>query len=215
MIENEARYQAAIDRNIRNNRRIGNRARWEQESGVETVTRCMDFLGETGEFARIEAIDEEGYITSSKPHPLVKASYSPFYAQMGAAINEWGRLSPGQERAVLAMIDKAQVRIAERAAAKEAKVASAQHIGTVGERRDFELTLKFKTMYETQFGLTKIYVMEDQAGNVVVYKGSSYLDNIDGNPSEAGDQIKFKATIKEHGSRDGIAQTIVSRPKVM
>lgn len=213
MIENEGRYQAAIDRNIRNNRRIGNRARWEKESGQDVVRRCMDFLGETGEFARMEIIDDEGYISSSKPHPLVKASYSPFYAQMGAAINEWGRLSPGQERAVLTMIEKAKARIEERAAAKEARVASAQHVGAVGERRDFDLTLKFKTVYETQFGLTKVYVMEDDANNTLVYKGSAYLTQEDGSALEIGNRVKFKATIKEHGERDGIKQTILSRPK--
>jgi len=213
MIENEARYEAAKARNIRNNRRIGNRKRWEQESGEDVVRRCMDFLGETGEFARIDVVDDEGYISSSKPHPLVKASYGPFYAKMGASLNEWGRLSPGQERAVLGMIEKAQSRIEERAAAKEAKAASAQHVGTVGERRDFDLTLKFKTTYETQFGLTKVYVLEDDAGNTLVYKGSSYLTAPDGEAAEVGTRIKFKATIKEHGVRDGIKQTILNRPK--
>lgn len=206
-VENQAAYIRAAEARIVANRCKGNRKRWEQESGVDVVERCCSFLGEYGEFARIQTVDEDGYVTSSQTHPLVKASQGEFFVKMLHSIRDYGRLTPGQERAVLNMIEKAQARVAERAAAQEAKRQTAKHIGTVGERRDFDLVVKFTTSFETQFGLTRVYVMEDAEGNVVVYKGSTNL------MAEKGDEVEFKATIKAHDKRDGVAQTIVARPK--
>lgn len=213
MINNEAAWFAGKERNIRNNRCKGNRKRWEEESGVDVVNRCIDFLSESGEFSPVHELDEDGYILRTEPHPLVKVSRGDFFYKMLHAIHDWGRLSSGQERAVLTMIEKAKGRIEERAAAKEARIASARHVGTIGERRDFDLTLKFKTSFETRFGFTVVYVLEDDAGNVIVYKGTGYLTRENGDALEKGDRVKFKATIKAHGERDGIKQTIVSRPK--
>lgn len=213
-VENADAYIRAAEARIANNRCKGNRKRWEEESGIDVVTRCVNFLSESGEFSPIHVMGEDGEVVRVEPHPLVKVSRGDFFVNMHHAIIDWGRLSPGQERSVLSMIEKAQGRIDARAAAKEAKANAAQHIGTVGERRDFDLTLKFKTIYETRFGFTKIYVMEDDAGNVVVYKGSAYLTNPDGSAPELGNRLKFKASVKAHGERDGIKQTIVSRPKM-
>jgi hypothetical protein len=214
-IENADAYVRAAELRIANNRRKGNAQRWIAESGQEVVELCRDFLFEEGQFAMIRVENEHGEFVRFNTNPLVKVSLGDFYSKMKFAVIDWGRLSPGQESAVLRMIEKAKARIAEREAAKEAKAASAQHIGTVGERRDFDLTLKFKTIYETRFGFTKIYVMEDDAGNVAVYKGSSYLTRENGDALETGDRVKFKATIKAHGERDGVKQTIISRPKVI
>lgn len=212
-VENADAYIRAAEARIANNRAKGNRKRWNAESGEEVVTRCCNFLGETGEFAPTVELDEDGYVIRQTPHPLCKASYGDFFLKMNHAIADWGRLSPAQEKAVLAMIEKAKERVAAREAAKEAKAASAQHIGTVGERRDFDLTFKFRTEFDGIYGTTFVYVLEDDAGNVIVYKGSSRLWNAERNHPEKGERIKFKATIKAHGERDGIKQTIVSRPK--
>lgn len=202
-IENPGQYIAAAHARIAANRAKGARARWLKES--PTAQRCIDFLFEDGEFAPIETTDAEGYMTR-RTHPLVKASVGEFFGKMYTSLCDWGRLTPGQERAVLGMIEKGMERLAQREAAIEAKRQSAQHIGTVGERIDFDLVIKFTTDFETQFGYTYVHVMEDAAGNVVVYKGSKVL-------GQRGDAVKFKATIKAHDYRDGIAQTIVTRPK--
>lgn len=212
-VENADAYVRAAEARIRNNRFKGNAKRWVEESGQDVVTLCNDFLYESGQFAPTRIENEDGECLRFDPHPLCKVSYGDFFNKMRGAVGEYGRLTPGQERAVLAMIDKAKDRLAAREAAAALKAATAQHVGTVGERRDFDLTLKFKVIFETQFGFTKIYGMEDDAGNVIVYKGSSYLTHPNGDALEKGDRVKFKATIKSHGERDGIKQTIVSRPK--
>ena len=74
------------------------------------------------------------------------------------------------------------------------------------ERRDFSLTVKFTTSYFGPFGTTYVYVCADPDGNVIVYKGSATI-------GKNGEAIKVKATIKEHGIRDGVCQTIIGRPK--
>jgi hypothetical protein len=204
-VENEAAYIRAAQARIAANAAKGARNRWIEESGKEIVELCINFLFESGEFQPTQIIDANGGL-EYRTHPLVRASFGEFRSKMIQSELDWGRLTKGQEQAVLRMIDKAKERIAARDAAKDEKRATAKHVGTVGERRDFTLTVKFTTAYETQFGVTHVHVMEDVEGNVVVYKGSKVI-------GEKGETITVKATIKEHGERDGIAQTIISRPK--
>ena len=206
-VENAGAYIRATEARIAANRCKGNRKRWEAESGLDVVNRCLEFLGEYGEFARIEVMDEDGYITSSKPHPLVKASYGEFFSKMNHAVHDWGRLSPGQERAVLAMIARAEERVAGRDKQRAEEAAKAQWIGTVGERREFVLKIVHVHEMIGQYGISYITVMKDDAGNTVVQKGT-YV-------GYKGCTVTIKATIKEHGERDGVKQTIITRPKVL
>jgi hypothetical protein len=214
MIDNIARWEAGKQRNIRNNRRIGAARRWFANNA--DAQRVNDFLLAEGDYAPAPTVDADGH-TRWAMHPIRRASLGEFFSNMQSQLNEWGALTDAQTAAVVRMIDKAGERIAEREATKEAKRASAQHVGTVGERREFDLVVKFRTSFETQFGCTQVYVCEDADGNVIVYKGSSYLTPVTCGAgqhyAEKGDRITLKATIKEHTVRDGIAQTIISRPK--
>lgn len=204
-VENVEAYIRAAQNRIAANAAKSARKRWIAESGEEVVKLCIDFLFQAGEFQPTQIIEAGGGL-QYQTHPLVRASSAEFRIKMMQSELEWGRLTKGQEQAVLRMIDKAKERLAARDAEKAEKRATAKHIGTVGERREFTLSVKFTTEYETQFGTTFVHVMEDADGNVVVYKGSKMIGG-------KGDQIIIKATIKEHGVRDGIAQTIISRPK--
>jgi len=197
-VENAAAYIRAAQARIMANRAKGARKLWIAECGESTVQRCVEFLSECGEFAPIEG---------SRTHPLVSASLGDFRSKMIESEMNWGRLTVNQTTAVLSMIDRAAKRIDERAAALAEKAVTAKHIGAVGERRDFDLTTVFVTSFETQFGITFVHIMEDADGNVVVYKGTKPI-------GQKGDAITVKATIKAHDRRDGIAQTIISRPKI-
>jgi hypothetical protein len=196
-VENAAAYIRAAQARIMSNRAKGARKIWIDECGESTVQRCVEFLSECGEFAPIDG----------RTHPLVSASLGDFRCKMIESEANWGRLTVNQTTAVLSMIDRAAKRIDDRAAARVEKAATAKHIGAVGERCDFGLRIVFVTSYETQYGTTFVHVMEDADGNVVVYKGSKPIGQKD-------DAIKIKATIKAHDRRDGIAQTIISRPKI-
>ena len=75
----------------------------------------------------------------------------------------------------------------------------------MGERRNFELTLNWVKYFEGAFGATYIHGLKDADGNVVIYKGSKCL-------GEKGATVKVKATIKDHSEREGVKQTLISRP---
>ena len=114
----------------------------------------------------------------------------------------FGGLTERQGLAVRNILAKS----AERKAQYRAEALTKVHVGAVGERRDFDLTIKFVTSFETQFGTTFVNICEDADANVVVYKGSNLLGG-------KGEKVQVKATIKAHDYRDGVAQTIISRPK--
>lgn len=203
-IENEARYEAAIERNIRNNARKTRAAKWLATEGGK---RASAFLFELDEFEA--TYHDDGYFVAM--HPVVKACLGDFFTKMHDSVVEWGGLTEGQTNAVLAMIERGEARVAERAKAREeARQADADKsgwIGVVGERRMFDLTIRMVFEMEGQYGYSYLHVMNDADGNVVVYKGTNCLGAID-------DTVTVKATVKEHDVRDGVKQTKIARPKM-
>jgi len=92
---------------------------------------------------------------------------------------------------------------AERAQA----AAKSAHVGAVGERLTFTARLDACPSFETDFGVMYINILRDEAGNVIVYKGSKRM-------AEKGETITFKATVKAHDVREGVNQTVVARPAI-
>lgn len=117
---------------------------------------------------------------------------------------KYGSISDKQTSFVGNLLNKINNRVAIKAA-RAAENAASTHIGSVGERREFTVTVAFVASFETQFGTMFVNGLKDASGNVVIYKGSKAL-------AAKGDSIKFVATVKEHGTREGVSQTIVARP---
>ena len=197
-VENEAAYIRAAQGSIAANARKGRYARWIASEPKAAI--IDNFLHCAGDFAPVRL--DNGL---SKNHALVTAAVGNFYYAMRDALDEYGSLTEKQTAAVVAMMERAQTRLDNRGKAIAEAAARSAHIGAIKERRDFELTIKLRTGFDGSFGYVHVFVMEDSAGNVVVYKGSVVL-------GERGDTVKVKATIKAHGERDGIAQTIITRP---
>ena len=202
-IENEARYEAAIQRNIQMNASKTRSAKWLATADGQ---RAKAFLFELDEFE--PTYRDDGHFEAL--HPVVKACLGDFFTKMQKSVSEWGALTEGQTKAVLAMIERGEARVAERAKAREeARQADADQsgwIGTVGERRVFDLTIRMVIEMEGQWGYSYLHIMHDADGNVVVYKGTNSLGG-------KGDAVSVKATVKEHDIRDGVKQTKISRPK--
>ncbi|KPK59034.1 MAG: hypothetical protein AMJ59_12740 [Gammaproteobacteria bacterium SG8_31] len=196
-IENEAAYEAAIERNIANNRRKTGARKFA--ALFEDATAIIDFVETRVSDAQVAHWARFG-------RGMEEAS---FIDACWAGLQTFGGLTEKQGLAVRSIIAKN----AERKAQYRAEALTKVHVGTVGERRDFDLTVRFVTDFETQFGITNVFVMEDAEGNVVVYKGAGSLYNADGQFAVKGDKISVKATVKEHGERDGVKQTIIARPK--
>ena len=191
VILNEAAYEEAIDRRIKENRRIGGERRFR--AAFPDAQAIIDFVE-----ARVS--DEQVAYYAKCGRPLEDAK---FIDACWVGLQTWGGLTEKQGIAVRNSIAKG---IERREAFRAERAAISKHIGTVGERRDFTLTLNHIHQFDGVYGTTYIHILTEGEGNAVVYKGSKKLTG------EKGETVTFKATIKAHDARDGVAQTILSRP---
>lgn len=228
MIENEVRYEAAKQRRIKQNARVGRERRWF--AAHADAQRLRDWLFESGEFrARCCCGNDHHWDVYADPtfneetcrmvrHPA--APRGEFYAKMTDSMQEWGGLSDGQTEAVRKGLQQALDRAAGRDEAanaqREADLRSV-HVGVVGKRGEFTAKVSFQTDYSTQFGVTYITGLRDADGNILIVKGSPvmYKDaKGDEGPVRKGMTIRFAAFVKAHGEREGVKQTMINRVKV-
>jgi len=128
---------------------------------------------------------------------------SDFHQSLVQQFDKRGSLSEAQVSALL----RSRQQASERAAKVAQQAAISNHVGVIGDRHQFSVTIRFVKSFETAFGMLFIHVMDDAQGNVIVYKGNKELGS-------KGDALSLVATVAEHGERDGIKQTIIKRPKV-
>lgn len=201
-VENEVAYDNAIARNIKRNAAKTKRRAWET---MPDFNRVCDLLFETGEFS--PPVSEDGRRTGT--HPVVSACRGEFFSSLWQTVMEWGGLSEKQHVAALALIKRGEERVAERQRVKaeqQAKDADLSGwVGVIKERRDFTFTLRLVLDMEGMYGMTYLHVGADPVGNVIVYKGTKKL-------GAKGDTVSVKATVKDHGIRDGVKQTVITRP---
>lgn len=90
---------------------------------------------------------------------------------------------------------------------REARKQFMKHVGTVGKREIFRVTVKKVVSFDSTYGIVNVNIMEDADGNVLVWKSGTYgLDE--------GKTYELRATVKEHSERDGAPQTIITRAKI-
>jgi hypothetical protein len=96
-------------------------------------------------------------------------------------------------------------RAKEMLARKEATAkqwANSQHVGTIGQRMEFTLTVVTIRNFASDFGVSYQHIMSD-GQNQFLWYGSKEL--------EVGKTFKFKATVKNHNEFNGVKQTILTR----
>lgn len=92
-------------------------------------------------------------------------------------------------------------------AAERASEANSNHIGKVGDRLTVKIhSVKCITSWETDYGITRIYKIVDENGNVYTWKTGNFIAEEDINV--------LKGTVKEHKEYRGIKQTELTRCKV-
>mgnify|MGYP003630013063 CR=1 FL=1 len=99
---------------------------------------------------------------------------------------------------------------------KDSESSPSTHIGEVGEKYGFEVTVTRLSGFEGSFGWTNIYTMEDQKGNIITKFGTindRYIvgDNEDRDGIEVDTKLSFTSDVKEHGEFNGINQTTIGR----
>lgn len=227
-VENEDAYINAAHARIDANRRKGARNRWMQKH--EDAQTLHDWLFGEGQFElswkldpkcsqwenehpeHCDVVDGKHYDCSCErvPHPLSFYTKGEFLDNMRESINEWGGLTDGQHVAVRKSYQRAQENYRERAERRLAKIENdrsvSKHVGVLGTRREFTLICEKQFSFDGVYGTTYLNLCKDEEGNVVVYKGSNaFTENM---------TITIVATVKAHEERDGVAQTVIARPKV-
>ena len=196
VIENPVAYHRAVKSYIIGNAQKTWRANTERSGEIESALTIGIVYNDRGDFM--------GY-------------GDDFMGKMAESFYTYGKLSPKQCEAILKGIDARAARRAEWADKKAAIDAKREHIGTVGEKITLTLTVVHVVVLDGAYGTTFIYIMEDANQNTVIYKGTStaVLFKPEGIARGKGDTLTIIATIKEHGVRDGVKQTIIQRPKAI
>lgn len=132
-----------------------------------------------------------------------------FVGSLASAYDNYGKLTEKQVLAVRKCIEANNARRAEWADKKALLDATRQHIGTIGEKITLTLTCVHVIALDSAYGTVYINICEDSEKNIIIYKGNAI-----GFPCK-GETATIKATIKEHGVRDGVKQTVIQRPKTI
>lgn len=78
-----------------------------------------------------------------------------------------------------------------------------EHIGNIGDRITILISdYRVITSWETQYGITAIYKIVDESGNVFTWKTSGGI---------GGETKKITATVKSHNEYNGVKQTEITR----
>lgn len=224
-IENPGAYERAIENRIKANANKTRRKNWF--AAHPDAKRLSDWLYHTGEFQEqyscgkpvtsevVACCDdfERCFNIGAKAHPLVRGMYAGDFGkvllQMREAFDEWGGLSDKQTDLVRRALARAEERLVKAQQRREERIAAdragSQHVGTIGARIELTLTVNKVFSFDSMYGMTHINICKDADGNVIVYKGS--------NSFEEGETVRVKATVKAHEERDGVAQTLIARPK--
>ena len=175
-IYNSDAYEAAIKRNIREN---------------ASKTRRKAWFAENADAAAIE-----NYCYSK----AYDSRYNSFWGDMRDAIAQWGALTDGQTSAVRNRMQQEEQRRNEWAEHDKA----CEWVGTVGERRQFDITVKHIIELEGMYGITHLHICRDDYDNVVIYIGSAFWG------TDA--KVSCMAKVKYHNERNGVKQTFIQRP---
>lgn len=85
------------------------------------------------------------------------------------------------------------------------QAANSSHVGQVGKRDVFSVTLEFQTSWDGHYGTTWLYRFADAKGNVLVWRSSRNKE------LDLGQAVTLKGTVKAHDEYKGVAQTVLTR----
>ena len=86
--------------------------------------------------------------------------------------------------------------------------AQSLYIGELGDRQDFDLTIRSLKYLEGQYGMTTLISFSDQAGNSVKWFASG------AKTYEVGERFVVTGTVKTHGEYQGTKETTITRCKL-
>ena len=162
------------------------------EEFLGRIERDGSFITNFDALQRFAAICEEDFMAKA-PHTAENREY---------AQHAW------QIKRQIINLAKKHAQDLDTAEIEAAKKRHKSHVGTVGEKIEVQARHIGSFSYDTQWGTSWVRKFEDTNGNLLVWftGASPKWFNKDFNGV-------LKATVKEHGHRNGEAQTIITRPK--
>ena len=100
--------------------------------------------------------------------------------------------------------------VARARAAERAAKSPSTHFGVVDVRYVRKLTVVKTLDRDNEWGLTVLYTMEDETGNVFKWWASGGC-RFEGRPLAAGAELFFTFTVKRHGDYQGLQETTIFR----
>jgi len=104
--------------------------------------------------------------------------------------------------------------LAKKRAAERAAASPSTHFGAVKSRYIRELTVTHSKSWENEYGVTVLYVMEDDGGNQFKWFSSNgcwFEDGDERRELKVGDKFWFTFAVKNHDEFNGIAETVIQR----
>ena len=99
-------------------------------------------------------------------------------------------------------------REAPKAEVKKVQKELSHYVGDVGQKLTFNVnSFELLTSWDTYYGVTYLYKMTDEAGNVLIWKSSKWIEDPDAVKMVTG-------TVKAHAEFNTVQQTELTRCKV-
>lgn len=210
---------------------------WDLESYLAQVVEVIDRIGWISKSESRRRLEEEGIMVTSSADIAANlyfrpdSSYIPTDSQRKRASEaiEWASnldeeeiarqgndylhnlkvvCSSGACERRTAGIAASVIMAHTRATQVHLDFSNSQHVGVVGERSDFVLTVNTLVAMPTGFGDSYLHKFSDPDGNMVVWWSSR-------EKLELHKTYRLKGTVKSHDSYRGVNQTVLTRCKVL
>lgn len=186
-IQNEAAYDAAVKRQI-------------------FARATAKFRRETPDYEAINLYLNRGRAIDRWTEAVTYTAN--FVGSFAKQLDDRGILSAKQLEIVRRMMKEAEDRKASYKAKDAELNLTRVYLGEVGKPITVTGTLKAIVEFGTDFGITKLHIFHDAAGNVIVVKGNGAFFECG-----KGSTVTFVATVKQHKEYQGTKQTVVNRPR--
>jgi hypothetical protein len=156
----------------------------------------------TESFERAKLVSEWGKSLKDRPELNDYLHNLTVIANIGSV--SWDKMSFAASMASAYQKELDNIVYVARVAKEKAEKPVSEYVGTEGVRADFTVTVKKVIKFETDYGVTKFHIMEDEnRNNLVWFSSNKELD--------AETTYTLKATVKEHKMYENEKQTVLTR----
>ncbi len=217
------KYLSFVAKEIRERGFVSKKLATEKNAGFDPAV-CTRPVLPTSFLAQTAMCVVDGLIKDHKP---VEPRLIPTDAdcEIGKAALEWAKNLKGSSDFALNLRTLASAELPEveyrhlgllaagvNSYLKEREIAStrvsygqSKHVGEIGKRVEFVLTIRGKNVFDTQYGQTTLVRFGDESGNLFTWWASNAPE------FALGETYLVRATVKKHDDYKGTKQTVLTR----